>query len=161
VTAAVRAFLGLGSNLGDRRRYLADAVAALPDVVAVSPLYETAPVGGPSEQGAFLNCVVELSTTRTPYELLAAAQAAEAAARRVRLERWGPRTLDVDVLLVGAARIDDEELTVPHARMWERAFVLVPLADLAPEIVGDRLAELLAAEDAAGVASDVRPAGSL
>jgi 2-amino-4-hydroxy-6-hydroxymethyldihydropteridine diphosphokinase len=158
VTAPVRAFLGLGSNLGDRRRYLADAVAGLPDVVAVSPLYETAPVGGPAGQGAFLNCVVELRTTRDPHALLEVARAAEKAARRVRLERWGPRTLDVDVLLVGDARVDDADLTVPHPRMWERAFVLAPLADLAPEIVGGRLATLLALPR---VADDLRPAGTL
>ncbi len=162
---AARAFLGLGSNLGDRRRYLRDAVASLPDVVAVSPLYETAPVGGPSGQGAFLNCVVELHTTRSPHELLAAAQAAEAAARRVRLERWGPRTLDVDVLLVGDEHVDDDDLTVPHPRMWERAFVLVPLHDLAPALAAEPLAALRAAGgadgDSGGVVADVRPAGTL
>jgi 2-amino-4-hydroxy-6-hydroxymethyldihydropteridine diphosphokinase len=124
----------------------------------VSPLYETAPVGGPAGQGAFLNCVVELSTTRDPHALLEVARAAERAARRVRLERWGPRTLDVDVLLVGDTRVDDEDLTVPHPRMWQRAFVLAPLADLAPEIVGDRLATLLADPR---VADDLRPAGTL
>jgi 2-amino-4-hydroxy-6-hydroxymethyldihydropteridine diphosphokinase len=157
-TTPVRAFLGLGSNLGDRRRHLAGAVAALPDVVAVSPLYETAPVGGPAGQGAFLNCVVELSTTLDPHALLAAARAAEEAAGRVRVQRWGPRTLDVDVLLVGDSHIDDEDLVVPHPRMWERAFVLVPLADLAPEIVGDRLGRL---DPAGRLAAGVVPAGSL
>lgn len=158
MTGTVRAFLGLGSNLGDRRRTLADAVASLPDVVAVSPLYETAPVGGPAGQGPFLNAVVELSTTLDPHELLEVARAAEAAAKRVRLERWGPRTLDVDVLLVGDARVADDELIVPHPRMWERAFVLAPLADLAPELVDDRLAALVAE---ARVAGDLRPAGTL
>jgi 2-amino-4-hydroxy-6-hydroxymethyldihydropteridine diphosphokinase len=157
---AVRAFLGLGSNLGDRRRLLADAVAGLPDVVAVSPLYETDPVGGPAGQGPFLNCVVELSTTLDAHALLRVAQAAEAAARRVRRERWGPRTLDVDVLLLGDERIDDDELTVPHPRMWDRAFVLVPLADLAPEIAAAPLAALAADPDR-GVAGSVRPAGTL
>ncbi|MDA8048185.1 MAG: 2-amino-4-hydroxy-6-hydroxymethyldihydropteridine diphosphokinase [Actinomycetota bacterium] len=131
----VRAFLALGSNLGDRRGYLRAAVERLPDVVGVSQLYETDPVGGPPGQGAFLNCVVELRTARTPRELLTAAQAAEAAAERIRVERWGPRTLDVDVLLVGDERVDEPDLIVPHPRMWERGFVLVPLADLAPELV--------------------------
>jgi 2-amino-4-hydroxy-6-hydroxymethyldihydropteridine diphosphokinase len=159
VTEPVRAFLGLGSNLGDRRRYLADAVAALPDVVAVSPVYETAPVGGPPGQGAFLNCVVELSTTLDARALLEVAHGVEAAARRVRLERWGPRTLDVDVLLVGDTRIDEADLVVPHPRMWERAFVLVPLADLAPEVVGDRLANLRGGGPE--VDDDLRPAGTL
>jgi 2-amino-4-hydroxy-6-hydroxymethyldihydropteridine diphosphokinase len=101
----------------------------------VSNLYETDPVGGPPGQGAYLNCVVELLTALTPRELLAVAQAAETAAARVRVERWGPRTLDVDVLLVGDEKVDDADLTVPHPRMWERGFVLVPLADLAPELV--------------------------
>ncbi|MDE3204175.1 MAG: 2-amino-4-hydroxy-6-hydroxymethyldihydropteridine diphosphokinase [Acidobacteriota bacterium] len=131
----VRAFLGLGSNLGDRRAYLKAAIDRLPDVVAVSQLYETDPVGGPPGQGAFLNCVVELRTALTPRELLAEAQAAEAAAARLRIERWGPRTLDVDVLLVGDDVVEEADLVVPHPRMWERGFVLVPLADLAPELV--------------------------
>jgi 2-amino-4-hydroxy-6-hydroxymethyldihydropteridine diphosphokinase len=140
----VRAFLGLGSNLGDRWANLRKARVDLPDVVAVSPVYETDPVGGPADQGTYLNCVLELDTTRTPRELLMAAQAAEAGAHRVRTERWGPRTLDVDVLLVGDIHVDEPDLIVPHPRLWERGFVLVPLADLAPEIVGDRLSAELA-----------------
>jgi 2-amino-4-hydroxy-6-hydroxymethyldihydropteridine diphosphokinase len=139
-----RAFLGLGANLGDRRRLIAEAVASLPDLVAVSPLYESEAVGGPPGQGAYLNCVVELRTTKSPWELLEVARAAEAAARRVRSERWGPRTLDVDVLLVGDVELDTPDLTIPHPRMWERGFVLVPLAALAPELVGDRLTPQLA-----------------
>jgi 2-amino-4-hydroxy-6-hydroxymethyldihydropteridine diphosphokinase len=140
----VRAFLALGSNLGDRRAHIAAAVKRLPDVVAVSHLYETDPVGGPPGQGAFLNCVVELRTARTPRELLAVAQAAEAAAKRVRVQRWGPRTLDVDVLLVGDETVEEPDLIVPHPRMWERGFVLVPLADLAPELVIGHLTSDLA-----------------
>jgi 2-amino-4-hydroxy-6-hydroxymethyldihydropteridine diphosphokinase len=132
-----RAFLALGSNLGDRRANLRQAVASLPDVVAVSSVYETDPVGGPEGQGAYLNLVVELDTALTPRGLLEVAQRAEAAARRVRTERWGPRTLDVDVLLVGDLVIDEPDLQVPHPRMWERAFVLVPLADLAPDLVAE------------------------
>src|SRR3954453_6763416 len=130
----VRAFLGLGSNLGDRRAPLRRAVSSLPDVVAVSDVYETEPVGGP-DQGRFLNCVVELETRRSPRELLGLAHALEKAARRIRLERWGPRPLDVDVLLVGDVRVEDPDLVVPHPRMWERGFVLAPLADLAPELL--------------------------
>jgi 2-amino-4-hydroxy-6-hydroxymethyldihydropteridine diphosphokinase len=149
----VRAFLALGSNLGDRRAYLKSALERLPDVVAVSHLYETDPVGGPPGQGAFLNCVVELHTARSPRELLAEAQAAEAAAERVRRERWGPRTLDVDVLLVGDEVVDVPDLTVPHPRMWERGFVLVPLADLAPELVVGYLTS--------DIGRGVRPAGTL
>jgi 2-amino-4-hydroxy-6-hydroxymethyldihydropteridine diphosphokinase len=149
----VRAFLALGSNLGDRRGYLQAAVNRLPDVVAVSHLYETDPVGGPPGQGAFLNCVVELRTARTARELLTLAQAAEAAAERVRVERWGPRTLDVDVLLVGDEVVDEPDLTIPHPRMWERGFVLVPLADLAPELVVGHLTS--------DIGRGVRPAGPL
>ncbi|MCU1458045.1 MAG: 2-amino-4-hydroxy-6-hydroxymethyldihydropteridine diphosphokinase [Actinomycetia bacterium] len=137
--ASRRAFLGLGSNLGDRLGYLqlaVDGLAASPGVelVAVSPVYETAPVGGP-EQPDYLNAVAEVETTLSARELLAVANAIEAEGERVRKERWGPRTLDIDVLLVGDERHDTSELTVPHPRMSERGFVLAPLADLAPELV--------------------------
>jgi 2-amino-4-hydroxy-6-hydroxymethyldihydropteridine diphosphokinase len=127
----VRAYLGLGSNMGDRRGHLRAAVAALPDVVAVSPVYETDPVGGPAGQGPYLNLVVALETDRSPRELLDLAQNLEAAAGRVRKERFGPRTLDIDILLVGSLCVDEPDLVVPHPRMWERRFVLAPLADLA------------------------------
>ena len=137
----MRAFLGLGSNLGDRESQLRHAVASIPDVVAVSPLYETDPVGGP-EQGAFLNLVVELETDMSPRELLALCQELESAAHRMRLERWGPRTLDVDVLLVGDLKVDEPDLEVPHPRMWQRRFVLAPLRDLAPDLVSDEMLEL-------------------
>jgi len=136
-----RAFLGLGSNLGDRAAHLRDAVAALPrlagagtEVVATSPVYQTAPVGGP-EQGPFLNLVVELRTDLDARGLLAVCAALEAAAARVRAERWGPRTLDVDVLWVEGETVDEPDLQVPHPRMAERRFVLAPLADLAPDLV--------------------------
>lgn len=132
-----RAFLGMGSNMGDRRRFLADAVESLSGVTAVSPVYETDPVGGPPQE-AFLNIVVELSTDLTPRQLLGVAHRLESAAGRVRTERWGPRPLDVDVLLVGELVVNDPDLVVPHPRMWRRRFVLAPLADLAPELVPDR-----------------------
>lgn len=135
---SVRAFLGLGSNLGDRRGHLQRAVATLADagdVVAVSPLYETEPVGGPDGQGPYLNVVVELRTTDDPRRLLERCRALEADAGRVRTVRFGPRTLDADVLLVGDARVAEADLVVPHPRMWDRRFVLAPLADLAPELV--------------------------
>lgn len=131
----MRAFLGLGSNLGDRLEELRRAVAALPDLVAVSPVYETAPVGGPEDQGPYLNAVAELDTELAPEELLALARRLEEAAGRVRTVRHGPRTLDVDVLLVGDRRVDGPDLTVPHPRLWERRFVVAPLADLAPDLV--------------------------
>ena len=127
----MRAYLGLGSNLGDRRAHLRAAVAALPDVVAVSPVYETDPVGGPAGQGPYLNLVVVLETDRTPRQLLDLAHSLEDAAGRVRKERDGARTLDVDVLLAGDLCIDEPDLVVPHPRMWQRRFVLAPLADLA------------------------------
>jgi 2-amino-4-hydroxy-6-hydroxymethyldihydropteridine diphosphokinase len=135
-----RAFLGLGSNLGDRWAHLRAATARLPDVVATSRVYETDPVGGPP-QGKYLNMVVELSTELAPEELLAAARDAEAAAGRARAERWGPRTLDVDILLVGDLSVSTPDLQVPHPRLWDRGFVLVPLADLAPDLVAARLTE--------------------
>ena len=134
----MRAFLGLGSNMGDRRRYLRDALEDLPDVVAVSPLYESDPVGGPPDQGKYLNLVVELETERSPRELLGIAHRLETAAGRVRGERWGPRPLDIDVLVVGDLTLADPDLEVPHPRMWERSFVLIPLHDLAPDLVGER-----------------------
>jgi 2-amino-4-hydroxy-6-hydroxymethyldihydropteridine diphosphokinase len=134
-----KAFVGLGSNLGDRMAYLRAGLTYLPDVVAVSPVYETEPVGGPSGQDRYLNIVAELWSSASPRQLLEAGQRAEVAAGRAREVRWGPRTLDVDVLLVGALTVDEPDLEVPHPRMWERGFVLVPLADLAPELVGDRL----------------------
>jgi 2-amino-4-hydroxy-6-hydroxymethyldihydropteridine diphosphokinase len=133
----VRAFLGLGSNIGDRRAALRQAVSRLPDVVGVSPVYETEPVGGPPGQRPYLNLVVELATERTPRQLLELGGRLEAAAGRVPAERWGPRPLDVDVLLVGDQKVEDPDLVVPHPRMWERRFVVAPLADLAPELVPD------------------------
>ena len=135
-----RAFLGLGSNLGDRRQNLRDAVAALPDVVAVSRVYETAPVGGP-DQGPYLNIVVQLETDRSPRELLELCREREAEARRVRTVRWGPRTLDVDVLWVDGQSVDDPDLVVPHPRMFERAFVLMPLRDVAADLVPSSFAD--------------------
>lgn len=137
-----RAFLGLGSNVGDRARYLRDAVGTLgdggPDVGlrAVSQTYETDPVGGP-DQGAYLNLVVELDTALSARDLLGLCRRLESAAERVREVRWGPRTLDVDVLWIDGVNVDDEDLVVPHPRMWERRFVLAPLRDLAPDLVDE------------------------
>jgi 2-amino-4-hydroxy-6-hydroxymethyldihydropteridine diphosphokinase len=139
--AARRAFVGLGSNLGDRLAHLeraAELLAAAGDVVAASSVYETEPVGGP-EQGPYLNAVVALSTTDAPRELLERCRAAERDAERVRTVRFGPRTLDADVLVVGEERVDEPDLVVPHPRMYERRFVLVPLSELAPELVTDEM----------------------
>jgi 2-amino-4-hydroxy-6-hydroxymethyldihydropteridine diphosphokinase len=141
-----RAFIGLGSNLGDRRAHLraaVDQLATADDVAAVSSLYETEPVGGPEGQQNYLNLVVELHTTDSPRLLLERCRALEESAHRVRAERWGPRTLDADVLWVEGEVVDEPDLTVPHPRMWERRFVLAPLADLAPDLVTE--AQLTAA----------------
>ena len=149
----MRAFLGLGSNLGDRWAQLRRAVAGIPDVVAVSPVYETEPVGGPAGQDPYLNLVVELETERTPRELLELACRLESQAGRRRTVRDGPRTLDVDVLLVGDLTVDDPDLVVPHPRWVERRFVVAPLADLAPDLVPEDVA--------ARAVGEVWPAGRL
>jgi 2-amino-4-hydroxy-6-hydroxymethyldihydropteridine diphosphokinase len=132
----VRAFLALGSNLGDREAYLRDAIAGIPDLVAVSPIYETEPLGS---SGRYLNAVVEVDTDLSPRELLDVCRRLESAAERERDpdDRYAPRTLDVDVLLVGDLTVDEPDLEVPHPRMQERPFVLIPLADLAPDLVPD------------------------
>ena len=116
---------------------LRSAVAAIPDVVKVSPVYETAPVGGPPGQDPYLNVVVELRTTLTPRQMLELAGELETLAGRERTVKDGPRTLDVDVLLVGDGHLDEPDLVIPHPRMWQRRFVLAPLADLAPDLVDD------------------------
>ena len=131
---ARRAFLSLGSNLGDRASRLRSArkaLAALPgtSVLAVSHVYQTAPQDL-QDQPPFLNQVVCLDTMLPPAELLAAARTIEAAAGRVRGARFGPRTLDVDILLVEEHQSADPALTLPHPRMWQRAFVMVPLAEV-------------------------------
>lgn len=134
----VPAWIGLGANLGDARGALLGALVAMarwPDtrVVRVSSLYRSAPVdaGGPD----YLNAVAELATPWPAIDLLRALQAIEQAAGRERPYRNAPRTLDLDVLLYGDERIDTPELTVPHPRMQERAFVLRPLAEIAPDRV--------------------------
>jgi len=146
----VRAALGLGSNLGDRRAHLEAAIEGLRqvgDILAVSSFRETAPQGGPP-QPPYLNAVLVLATGLTPRELLAAAQSLEAAAGRERTVRWGPRTLDVDLLLCDDRVVDEPDLRVPHPRLAERRFVLEPLAEIAPRWLvpglGRTVEELLA-----------------
>src|SRR5579863_2417181 len=131
----MRSFLGLGSNVGDRLAHLRRAASLLPDLVAVSPVYETEPVGGPAGQDPYLNAVAELHSDLSPRALLELAGRLEADAGRVRTVVHGPRTLDVDVLLVDDLRVDEPDLVVPHPRLWERRFVVAPLADLAPDLV--------------------------
>jgi 2-amino-4-hydroxy-6-hydroxymethyldihydropteridine diphosphokinase len=137
-TAATPAWIGLGANLGDARAALRGAMAAIAvlpytQVQAVSSLYRSAPVEATGPD--YLNAVVQVATTLAPLELLHALQAIEHAAGRERPYRNAPRTLDLDVLLYGDRRLDTAELTVPHPRMRERAFVLQPLAEIAPERV--------------------------
>lgn len=155
-----RAFVGLGSNQGDSRRLLGCARAALGGlpqtaVVRCSHVYRTAPVGDP-DQPDFLNAIVEIETALEPLALLRGMQRIEIELGRTRDpdRRWGPRTIDLDLLLFGHAVVREQDLTVPHPRMGERAFVLEPLAELAPdlEIPGlGRLSELRARLDASGV----------
>lgn len=134
----VSAFLGLGSNLGDREAHLRRAVALLArepgvEVARVSSVYETEPEGV-TDQPRFLNQVVEVRTTLPPEALLARALAVEAALGRVRRERWGPRVIDVDLLLYGEEVVSRPGLQVPHPRLRERVFAMVPLAELAPDL---------------------------
>ncbi len=131
-----RAYLGLGSNEGDRLAHLQFAVDGLGaasgiSVSSASPVYATEPVGGPP-QAEYLNAVVAIDTALSPRELLAVAKRLEAEAGRVVGERFGPRPLDVDVLIVEGERVDEPDLVVPHPRLLERHFVLAPLADLDP-----------------------------
>lgn len=132
-----RTVLALGSNLGDRLATLQgglDALLGPPGLalVALSPVYETVPVGGPP-QPEYLNAVLIADTSLPAADLLRFGQAAEAAFGRVRQEVWGPRTLDVDVIVYGDVVSDDPELTLPHPRAWERAFVLAPWLDADPD----------------------------
>jgi 2-amino-4-hydroxy-6-hydroxymethyldihydropteridine diphosphokinase len=158
VTSRAPVVLALGSNLGDRLANLqggVDALCAGPGLenVAVSPVYETAAVGGPA-QPDYLNAVLTASTSLPARAVLDRGRAAEAALRRVRGQRWGPRTLDVDVIVYGDEISGDPELTLPHPRAHERAFVLAPWHDLAPDaaIPGHgRIADLLAATGTGGL----------
>jgi len=132
------AYFSLGSNLGDRGGYLRRGVAMMVknEESRVSRVYQSEPVGG-VVQDDFWNLVLEVSTEASAYELLARAHAAEDAAERTREVRWGPRTLDVDIVWIDGVTCDDEELTVPHPRLFERNFVLVPLRELREDLVSD------------------------
>jgi 2-amino-4-hydroxy-6-hydroxymethyldihydropteridine diphosphokinase len=144
-----RAYLGLGANLGDRLATLQRAVGLLDGegvhASASSRVWETDPVGGEAGQPRFLNAVVRVRTELSPQDLLAACHRVEAALGRVRNERWGPRTIDLDVLLYDDVTMTDPELTIPHPRMAERLFVVLPLLDIDPDPVlpdGTHLLEL-------------------
>ena len=156
-----RAFLGLGANLGEPQVMLAEAIARLaaPDleVVARAPLYRTAPIGPPG-QPDYLNTVLEIRTDLRPEPLLDRLKALEQNLGRTPGVRWGPRLIDLDLLLYGTEQIDLPRLRVPHAELHRRRFVLAPLADLAPEVqvpgLGRSVRELLIAlgDDPAAVA---------
>ena len=131
----VRAAIGLGSNLGDRLAHLRrglEGIARLGRLIAISSLYETAPMGGPA-QDPYLNAVGLIETTRSPRDLLAALQEIESGAGRVRNERWGPRTLDLDLLVFDDLCLDEPDLEVPHPRAHQRRFVLAPLVEVWPD----------------------------
>ena len=144
-----RAYVGVGANLGDREATIRAALAALPDVVAVSELRETAPVGV-VDQPPFLNGAAALETELSPRELLDALLEVERGLGRERRERWGPRTIDLDLLLHGDDVVDEPGLTVPHPLLHERRFALEPLLDLDPDLVvpgRGRVIDLLARLD--------------
>lgn len=151
------AYLSLGGNLGDPAASMAEALRMLDAdagirVIAVSSLYRTPP-WGKLDQPDFLNAAAGIATGHAPRELLERCLEAERKLKRVRKERWGPRLIDVDILTYGNEAISEAGLDVPHPRMLERAFVLVPLAEIAPDAVvaGKRIADRLAAIDAAGI----------
>jgi 2-amino-4-hydroxy-6-hydroxymethyldihydropteridine diphosphokinase len=157
------AFIGLGSNLGDRRAMLDGAISALkrePGVIVrnVSSFLETEPVGGPRGQGTYLNAAAALETTLGPFELLHVLAEIEDRFGRLRTIRWGERTLDLDLLLFDDQIIDTPELTVPHPRLTSRGFVLEPLAEIAPDAIEPvskrTIAELLLDLDKEACVSD-------
>jgi 2-amino-4-hydroxy-6-hydroxymethyldihydropteridine diphosphokinase len=156
-------YLGLGSNVGDRRAMLQAAVEALwtraVQVIAASSVYETEPVGEITDQPDFYNACVRIETALGPHELLDACKAAERALGRRRAVRHGPRSIDVDVLLLGDREFSSDRLELPHPETTSRRFVLVPLLELDPELTlpgGERLADAL---DALGPGQAVRRAG--
>lgn len=155
--STVRAYLGLGGNIGEPARAMAASLRALDAaehvrVTAVSSLYRTPP-WGLSEQPDFLNAVAAVDTGLPARALLELCLETERALKRVRAERWGPRVIDMDILLYGGRTIDEDGLQVPHPRMGERAFVLAPLAEIAPGIVmqGVPVETLLAQADSEGI----------
>lgn len=155
----IRALIAFGSNLGDRHAHL---LAARQDLcasqgincVAASSLYESQPCGGPGGQGLYLNAVIAIETTLDPLVLLQLLQGIESKHGRVRQERWAERTLDLDLLFYGDLVLQTETLTLPHARLHERAFVLLPCAEIAPEFLhplyGQTILQLSVARDLSG-----------
>jgi 2-amino-4-hydroxy-6-hydroxymethyldihydropteridine diphosphokinase len=157
MSGRVTAFLGLGGNMGDPAASMAAALQAIDadtscSVIAVSSLYRTPP-WGKTDQPDFLNAVARIETALSPRGLLSLCLEEERLLKRVRRERWGPRTVDIDILLYGDSAVDEDGLTIPHPRLAERAFVLVPLGEIAPEIVidGKWVGELLSRLDDSGI----------
>ena len=153
----MKAWLGIGSNIGDMATTLDRAVALLASVpgirvLARSPDYRTPP-WGKTDQPWFLNGAVAIETDLLPHALLDACQTIERDLGRVREERWGPRIIDIDILAYEGASVEDERLVLPHRYVRERAFVLVPLADLAPDLTigGERVRDALAKLDRTGI----------
>ena len=154
----MKATIGLGSNMGDRFSHLQQALDSLNTVTgvqvhSVSPVYETDPVGGP-EQENYLNAVAVLKTVLTPHQLLAETQQIEQEANRQRNERWGPRTLDLDLLAMDSEVVSTEDLDLPHPRAHERGFVLLPWSMLDPDYLlpgYGSVADLLTRVDVSGV----------
>lgn len=154
----MRAYIGLGSNLANPRQQVAQALLALAAIpqtqlLANSPLYRSAPIG-PGVQPDYVNAVALLETALNPLALLDALQAIEQDHQRVRIEHWGPRTLDLDILLLDQLQIDSERLKVPHPYLRQRNFVLYPLADISPELHlpdGTSLQQLMAECPRAGL----------
>jgi len=160
-----RAWIGLGSNLGDRLGYIKKALGMMERIpettlVAVSSLYDTAPVGK-DDQPRFLNAVAEVATDLAPESLMCELLAIEDYCGRIRRDMWGPRTLDLDLLIYDDVEQSSDELTVPHPRLAARAFVLVPLAEIAPEVVVPGIGkDVRALEEKLGVAvGDVKRVG--
>ena len=163
----MRAFIGLGSNLGDRAEHLRTAIRALAgtpgiDVIQVSSMYETEPVGGPPQQD-YLNAVVEINTLLGHRALFDACMTIEHALGRDRNgeERWGPREIDLDLLAMGDIVVSDPDLEIPHPRLAERAFVLVPWSEIAPYIDVPGLGKVHELEERLLVTHTVRPVGSI
>ena len=150
------AYLALGSNLGDRGAYLSLARELLEKqavkIIRRSPIYDTPPIG-PQDQSNFLNQALEVKTIFSPFKLLEYTQSIERQLGRIRIRHWGPRTIDIDILFYEGENINTPILTIPHPHIHERAFVLRPLADIAPNITlhGQKIHELLKQTDQAGI----------
>ncbi len=148
-SAPATAYIALGANLGDRAANLREALKRLADhpaveVMRVSSFHETAAVGGPAGSPAYLNAAAEIRTTLSPGNLLTFLLAIERDMGRVRMIRWEPRLIDLDILLYADQIIDAPDLVIPHPRLHERRFALAPLAEIAPQVIHPRLGKSVA-----------------